>query len=124
MEQGKGLTLTIQSIVSIAVILSMLLACVQWFLKLDARNEQLASMVILMQGKIAKNEAKIDRGILPLAVERIEVMKRQHMDLELRLEAWIGEHNKLFVPATHLQEDIDELKKDVKKLQETKYAER
>ena len=104
-------------IISIAVLISMLLSTVLWFLKLDARNENLANMLILMQARTSKIETKVDSGILDIAAERIATLQVHHAEIETRFNAWIKNHDENFVPASHLQDDINELKEELEALE-------
>ena len=112
-----GIKKSIDFAIAIGVLVSMLVGVVLWGLKLDTNINELQREVLSQVQRVARIEAMNERGLLPIAEERIAALREDLVHVRAELDAFIKDHNRRFVPATHLQDDIESLKESIDELE-------
>jgi hypothetical protein len=107
----------IETVIALGVLMSMLLGLVLWGLKLDTNIVAMHNIVLVQESRLARIEALNERGISPIAEERILTVRADLLHLRNELESFQRDHDMRFVPADHLQSDIEAIKEKISALE-------
>ncbi len=83
MNNEKFTLRTVSDLVSVVLLVTFIVSGLSWGLKLENRYDALDLRLRIIESDVASITAEVDEGVLPLARERIDAIKKEIESLKL-----------------------------------------